>query len=77
MTSRKSGTPASLRAVGGGWSALARVRLARCDAEGARAALAEAEREASGQADAEWARALPDLRADVAAALSTDCSARG
>ena len=64
---RKSGTPASLRAVGGGWSALARLRLESCDAAGARAALGEAEREASAYPDAEWARSLPELHAGVAA----------
>jgi len=73
----RGGGAASLRALGGGWSALARVRLAACDAAGAREALSQVEREATAFPESDWARTLPDLRAEVAAGPPAGCAPRG
>jgi serine/threonine-protein kinase len=73
----RGGGLASRRAVGGGWSALARLRLAGCDAAGAQAALAQVETEAAAYPDAEWARTLRELRAEVAAGPPPSCARRG
>ena len=73
----QGGGAASLRALGGGWSALARVRLAACDGAGAREALSRVEREAAAFPETEWGRSLPGLRAEVAAGPPASCARRG
>ena len=73
----RGGGAASLRALGGGWSALARVRLAACDEAGAREALSRVEQEAAAFSETDWARTLPDLRAEVAAGPPAGCARRG
>jgi hypothetical protein len=70
---RKAG-PAGERAVGAGWSALARMRLRRCDLDGARAAMREVEAEIAKFPETDWALAFPEVREQLASATAT-CSA--
>jgi serine/threonine-protein kinase len=71
---RKAG-PAGERAVGAGWSALARMRLRRCDLDGAREAMREVEAEIVKYPETDWALAFPEVRERLAAAPGTTCPA--